>query len=279
MFCPHKIERGIIMNKKIEAHVNALFANTSNGYNILDIKEELTANLNDKYDDLIASGRSEEEAFIHVISGIGDIDRLLEDLGELPEYQPLEITKNQQKRSIFISIGIALYVLSFAPLILFHYSYAGIAIMCANCAIATGFIVFGSSISRIRYAKSDNSFVEEYKEKFAYTRDQKKLRNAFSLAMWSITAVVYFTVSFTMWNWQWSWIIFLVGACLQQVILFKFSDYHKQKYLWHGILWTGAAILYFIISYITNAWAWTWMIFLIAFSVQQIIRLLMIWKN
>lgn len=266
------------MNTKIEAHVNALFANTSNGSNVLDIKEELLANLNEKYDDLIASGRSEEEAFAHVISGIGDINSLLRDLGELPEYQPLEIKEKQEKRSIFISIGIALYILSFAPLILFQ-SEIGIVFMFIICAAATGFIIFGSSISRINYARANDSFVEEYKEKFAYSSDRIKLRNAFSLSMWSLIAVLYFVISFSTWNWQWTWLLFLIGACVQQFIIYKFSDARIRKYIWHGILWTVAMVIYFIISYSTQTWAWSWMIYLIAMAVEQIIRLLILWKN
>lgn len=72
------------MNKRIETHVNALFANTAEESHILDIKEELLANLNEKYEDLIASGKSEDEAFALVISGIGDIDNLLKDIGQSP---------------------------------------------------------------------------------------------------------------------------------------------------------------------------------------------------
>lgn len=266
------------MNNRIEAHVNALFANTSNRSDILDIKEELIANLNDKYNDLIISGKNEDEAFAHVISGIGDIDRLLMDLGELPEYQPLEITKNQQKRSIFISIATALYVLSFTPVILLN-SEIGMVLMCAICAIATGFIIYGSSVSRVSYTKSDNSFVEEYKEKFAYSSDQIKLRNAFSLSMWSLVLVFYFAISFSTRRWNLTWILYIIGACLQQLILYKFSDHKLRRYLWHGILWTAAVILYFIVSFTTSAWAWSWMIFLVTAAVQQVIRLLILYKK
>ncbi len=107
------------MNKRIEDHVNALFANTGNESHILDIKEELLSNLNEKYNDLIASGKNEDEAYALVISGIGDIDNLLNEIRQSPQYQPLEITKNQEKRSVFISIGIALYILSIAPILQF----------------------------------------------------------------------------------------------------------------------------------------------------------------
>lgn len=69
------------MNKRIETHVNDLFANTSSDIHILDIKEELLANLNEKYDDLMISGKNETEAYALVISSIGDIDSLIKDIG------------------------------------------------------------------------------------------------------------------------------------------------------------------------------------------------------
>lgn len=266
------------MNKRIEDHVNALFANAPKGSNVADIKEELLANLNDKYNDLITAGKSEDEAFALVISGIGDIENLWKDLGEAPEYHPLEIEKNQQKGSIFISIGIALYILSLAPVIFFS-SRIGLMGMFLLCAAATGFIVYASSIRKINYTKTDNSFVEEYKEKIADDNDRKRLRNAMTSAMWSLIVVFYLAFSFLTWNWTWSWIIFLIGACLQQIISYMFTDPARRRNLWHGILWTITVIIYLSVSFATWAWAWSWMIFLIAVAVEQIIRLIVLWKK
>ncbi len=270
------------MNQRIEAHVNALFTNRPNASQVSDIKEELLSNLNDKFDDLILSGKSEDEAFALVISGIGDIDNLLKDLGESPDYQPLEIEKNQQKRGVFISIGIALYVLSIVPIILFEQmgnSALGVVSMFVVCAAATGFVVFGNSIGKTKYSKTDNSFVEEYKEKVAVDSDRKKLRNAITSSMWPLLVVVYLAFSFITNWWYVSWVIFIIGACVQQIIVYKFSNSEKCKNVWHGILWTATTALYFIISFAVNAWAWSWMIFIMAVAAEQIIRLLIIWKR
>lgn len=270
------------MNKRIENHVNALFANAPNENHVLDIKEELLANLNDKYDDLILSGKSEDEAFALVISGIGDIDNLLKDFSQSPQYQPLEIAKNQQTRGIFISIGIALYVLSIAPVILLDRmgnSNIGIVLMFIICAVATGFVVFGNSISKIKYSKTDNSFVEEYKEKVAIDNDRNKLKGAITSSMWSLIVVFYFAISFITHWWYISWVIFLIGVCVQQFIVYIFATPEKRKSLWHGILWTVTAVLYFVISFTASAWAWSWMIFLVSAAVEQIIRLIILWKK
>jgi uncharacterized membrane protein YphA (DoxX/SURF4 family) len=270
------------MNKRIEDHVNALFANMPKENYVLDIKEELLANLNDKYNDLITSGKSEDEAYALVISGIGDINNLLGDLGQSPQYQPLEIAKNQQTRGIIISIGIALYVLSIIPVIWFGQigrTNIGVILMFTICAVATGFVVFGNTISKSKYTKADNSFVEKYKEKVVCDNNRRKLMDAITSSLWTLIVVFYFALSFITHWWHITWVIFIFGACVQQVIDYSFSTPEKRKNIWHGILWTAVTAIYFIISFTTSTWAWSWMIFLVAAAVEQIIRLFIIWKN
>lgn len=270
------------MNKRIENHVNALFQNAPKERYVLDIKEELLANLNEKYEDLIASNKTEEEAYTLVISGIGDIDHLLKDLGNLPEYQPLELEKNKQKRGIFISMGIALYILSIIPILLFSLSnnpLTGVVFMIVICAAATGVIVYGNSISSTSYSKRDDSFVEEYKEKVAADKERVKLLATITPAMWWLIVAIYFAISFLTRAWHITWIVFLVGALLQQIIVYVVSSPEKRKNVWQGMLWTLAVVLYLIISFSFKAWKWSWLIFLLTASVHQIIKLLLLWKK
>lgn len=273
------------MNKRIEEHVNTLFQNAPKGSYVLDIKEELLANLGDKYEDLLKAGKSEEEAFALVISGIGDIDNLIKDIAGSPEYKPLEMEKNQQKRGIFLSIGIALYVLSIVPFIMLEWisiynnPYIGLTLMLTICAIATGFIVFGNSISKARYNKMDNSFVEEYKERITENNYNRRLRNALTSSLWPLLLVIYLAISFLTDWWHITWVIFIFGACIQQLIIYKFTASHRRKGLWHGILWTATSLLYFLVSFPFDAWGWSWMIFILAAAMEQIIRLLVIWKK
>lgn len=270
------------MNERIKAHVDALFTNIPGGSYATDIKEELLADLNDKYDDLTTSGKSEKEAFALVISGIGDIGNLLKDLGEAPEYQPLEIEKRRQARGVFISIGIALYILSVIPVILLDRIVnpgITVTIVIVICAVATGFIVYGNSIGKVRYNKTDNSFVEEYKEKVVMDNNRAKLRNSISMSMWALIVVIYFAFSFISGWWHVSWIIFLIGGCAQQFIVYKYAEPDKRKALWHGLLWTLTLILYLVISFATRAWAYTWLMFIAAVAVEQIICSVRLWKT
>ena len=62
-----------------------------------ELKEELLANLMDKYNDLISSGKREEEAFNITISGIGDIDELVRELKEKDVYDYGQSIKDRKK--------------------------------------------------------------------------------------------------------------------------------------------------------------------------------------
>ena len=270
------------MNKRIETHVNALFANKVEESHIVDIKEELLANLYEKYDDLVSSGKSENEAYALIISGIGDIDSLLKDIGQAPQYQPLEVEKNSQKRSVFISVGVAFYILSIIPIILFNQIGSpaiGVMFLILLCAVASGFVAYGNSISKSRYSKANNTFVEEYKEKVSISNERSKLIGALSSSLWSLVIVLFFLISFLTSWWHISWLIFLVGACVQLLIIYAFANETKRKYLWHGILWVVAVIAYFIISFGFSAWVWSWTLFLMAVAVEQIVRLTIIWRS
>lgn len=271
------------MNKKIQIHVDALFANAGNSGHVLDIKEELLANLNDKYNDLVNSGKSEEEAFAIVVSGVGDISNLIDDVRQTPTYQPLEMERNKVKRALFLSIGIALYILSIIPLLLIDYytnnSEIGVILMLIICAIATGCVVYGNNVSRVKYSKKGNNFVEEYKEKITVNNEKKSLQSAITSSMWTFIVVIYLAFSFLTDLWSVSWIIFLMGACAQQFIVYKFSNNTNRKRLWHGIMWTATVIIYFIISFAFDIWGWSWLIFLLAAAVEQLVRMLVIWNK
>ena len=265
------------MKQQIQSYVDTLFANTQNKPCILEIKEELLANLNEKYDDLIVSGKDENEAYSIVISGIGDINSLLEDMGGKDEYKLLETENKKVARGLFTAMGVALYILSFVPVILLQnidYSDAGAAIMFAIWAIATGIIVYGNIANKTKYIKKDSSFVEEYKEKVSSSGDRGKLMSALSSALWPLIVTIYLTISFLTEKWHITWIIFLLGLVAQQFIALIFASGKKRRGIIYGIFYSAATIVYFIVSLATNKWEWTWMIFLVCAAVTQIIRLI-----
>lgn len=68
------------MEYNIRAYVDELFRDAPDTQRAYEMKVELVQNLVDKYNDLVASGKSEEDAYNITIYGIGDISELLEEM-------------------------------------------------------------------------------------------------------------------------------------------------------------------------------------------------------
>jgi hypothetical protein len=269
------------MNKKIADYVEELFAGTLPEPKVLEIKEELLAALNDKYLDLLESGKSEEEAYGLVVSGIGNVAGLLRDFTEPGPYSRAEEEKKHNLRSVFLSIGVALFVLSLAVCLLFVWAgqeRAGLFATVLCWAVATGLIVYGVNLGKPRYEKRDDTFVERYKEKASAREHKRRLRKAVNSALWPLLVAIYLALSFISGRWDITWILFVIGAALQMFIhwLFLSTPAQRGKY-WHGMFWCSVTAIYFIISFAFRAWAWSWIMFVVAVALQQIIMLIRIW--
>ena len=270
------------MNTRIESYVNELFANLPSERYVSEIKEELLSDLNEKYNDLCADGKSEEEAYQLVIAGIGDIRDLFSDETYSGYIAPDKLEKNRSTRSLFISVGTALYILSLVTLTLFSRTGSlilGLNLMILICAVATGFVVYGSVAGKPKFAKADNSFVENYKEKMVENERIVKLRKAISSSLWTMTVVVYLALSFVTNWWSVTWIVFLMTAFVQQFIFMLMAKGDRRRKSSYSVLWTGTVVAFFVISFAFNAWAWSWMIFLVAVSVQEVGRLIRLWRS
>ena len=96
----NKWREKVIMNDRIRQKVEVLFASAPRNKKVQELKEEMISNLEEKYQDLITCGKSEEEAFDITIASIGDIDELIRSMsvGEGIYYQ--KQTSPKQKVSL-----------------------------------------------------------------------------------------------------------------------------------------------------------------------------------
>lgn len=69
------------MNSRLRIYVESLFDGVKRTKEVVELREEILQNVIDKYEDLIQQGKSEEEAYHIAVSGIGDIDDLLRSMG------------------------------------------------------------------------------------------------------------------------------------------------------------------------------------------------------
>ncbi len=90
----------MIMHDKIRAHVEGLFEQAPRNRRTAELKDELIANLSDRYNDLVARGQDEFAAFSTVIDGIGDFDELITGLHEAEQQDPEVVQMEKQKSAL-----------------------------------------------------------------------------------------------------------------------------------------------------------------------------------
>lgn len=212
------------MEDRLRTYMDHLFSEVKPSRKSVELKEEILQNLTDKYNDLLAEGKTSEAAYNIAIASIGDTDELLGGLkndGMYPSVTSEEMERGRRKSALFTAIAVAIYIISILPPILLGDTILGDtvapAMMFAMIALATGLIVYGH-MSRPRYKKADDSIVEEFKEWQYQTDSDKRAYKAIISAMWSLITVVYFIVSFMTMAWYITWVIFLIGCAIQEII-------------------------------------------------------------
>lgn len=277
------------MNKDIAQYVENLFRNAPKTRKAAELKEEMTINMNEKFNDLFAQGYSENEAYNQVISGIGDAQELIDGL----QPDPLNYANKQaeqKKTALVVSVCVGLYILSLLSIAFFDEYIASDLLAMSSFFIIAGIstcILIYHFMSRPKYIKTEETVVEEMLENESYTTRNKAITGAVTTILWTLAVAAFIIISFTFSNWHISWIIFIIAALLQQIIVLiinmsgknspaaKLSGQRKAiKGSVSGLIWTLTLVLYFIVSFSLGIWHISWVIFLIAAAVDSLISLI-----
>ena len=217
------------MEDKLRRYVDELFNGAVPTRKAAELKEEMIQNLNDKFKDLLAEGKTPEAAYNISIAGIGDVGGLLKELEKesvMPDVYDLEASR--RRSAMFTAIAVMTYILSILPLIMlnqFGYMYAnnvGLPVLFIMVAGATGLLVYDNMTKPKRYKGSD-TVVEEFREWQSETQTRKALRSSISSAFWSLLVVVYIIVSFATRSWHVTWVLFVLGAAVEAFINIFFT--------------------------------------------------------
>ena len=201
---------------KIEEYIDELFENAPNNKKTMEFKEELLANLLEKYNDLVESGMEREAAYNKVIGSIGNIDDLFED----DAIKETKESSDKKKYARNIAIAVMMYILCPVSVILsdvWGNETLGIVIMFVLIACATGLIIY-TNMSRPKYNKQDDTIVEEFKEWQSTKSSNYRAYKSIKSAITSITVVVYLLVSFLTFQWWITWVIFLIGGAVEKAV-------------------------------------------------------------
>ena len=193
------------MREQLIQYVNLLFAGAQNSE---DTRQEILQNTLDRYDDLIAEGKTPEAAYRLAIIGIGDINEIL---GSAPRTAPVPEAKPEKLdtpvKKILRAVAVFLYIISPIPLFVLSVmpgmEVYGLCGTLSIVAVATAIIILGA---KKEAPKAEAAQAEK-------TDSKSELRKSISSLIWAIGLAVYFIVSFLTGAWYITWVIFpILGA-------------------------------------------------------------------
>ena len=258
------------MREQLIQYVSLLFAGAEN---CEDTKQEILQNTLDRYDDLIAQGKSEEAAYRLAITGIGDVSEILGRNDTVPAAVP-EPKKNTDNdtlmKKLLRAIAVGLYILCPLPLIVLSelgMDTFGLCGLLCFVAVATVLMILGAK-------KQDSPEKEDADE------PKSEMGKSVSSLIWAIGLAVYLVLSFLTGAWHITWVIFPILGAVNALVCALIpaenpTALRRNSSLKKGInsmIWAIGLALYFIISFATMAWYITWLIFPITGAVQGLVR-------
>lgn len=113
---------------------------------------------------------------------------------------------------------------------------------------------------------------------------RKKVFNSIKGALWLLIVAGYILWSFASNAWHITWIVFLIAPAVMNVLdaIFYWHIPGREKRVTGactGALWLFVTALYFVMSFATGAWHITWILFLIAAALSELLRAcLSLWR-
>ncbi len=203
------------MEKKIDNYIDVLFSDIPRSKKATELKEELRANMNERYQDYMSQGQSETQAYSLTIANIGNIDEMLSEVMPDADFKK-EAQRYRTRSAKLTGISVGMYILGAAAVVasaLFGEtaSVIGVVIMLVLAAVATGMIIYVNM-----------STPQEYKDFFQQSRfgkinNDKKLEGIMSI-YWGAATCAYLAWSFISFDWHITWIIWPIAGVLSGII-------------------------------------------------------------
>lgn len=263
------------MREQLIQYVNLLFAGAPD---CEDVRQEILQNTLDRYDDLIAAGKTPEAAYRLAISGIGDINEILgtrepeapvqPETPVQPEAPARENSGDAPTRKLLRAIAVGLYILCPLPLIVLDsigMDVLGLSGTLCFVALATMLIILGGKRNGSPKDEADGP--------------KSQLGKSLTGLIWAVGLVAYLLISFLTGTWHVSWVIFpLLGAVSSLVCALLPAENplpgqqkRRLRKSLCGLIWAVGLAAYFLLSFATMAWYITWILFPITGAVQGLV--------
>ena len=137
----------------IKSYIEALFGGLPKTKEVIEMKLNMLEHLEEKYEILLQEGKSEHEAVGIVLSGVGSVEDLKEELGIRDEIVPEQVTEGlkkeyfdfKRKQGLFTAIAIALFIL--APVMVILLDQTGVR----GLPIAAFFLCIAAGVALLIY--------------------------------------------------------------------------------------------------------------------------------
>jgi hypothetical protein len=249
------------MKSKLKDHVDLLFADAegralADDGRLAELKESILSELYEKYDALIAGGKTPTAAYSIAVAELGDITERVavcaspeggdskrrSDCGRALTPNEQETVQKYQKRAALLSsLSVALYILCWVPLVVLGAlpddigGMLGLVIMFLMIAAATAMNVY-KGMSKPHFdgmtqwerdngksCKDDDNADDGDEEEDSSAAGQTLPRRSpvygvISSVLWALTLGAYLLCSFLTDAWHITWMIFLIATALDNVI-------------------------------------------------------------
>lgn len=210
------------MYDKLREYIESLFKDAPDMVKTVELKEEMLQNLYEKYNDLLAEGRSEQAAFNIAVAGVGDVGDLIETLrSDGPAGSPVQTESARRRSAALVSAAVMLYILSVVPCILLPDLW-GPVLLFVFCAAATGLLIY-NGMTRTCYRKADDTMVEQFREWKDRNDSRTQICRAIAGAVWALAVVAYFLISFFTQAWHITWLLFPIAGAATAVVKAAFD--------------------------------------------------------
>lgn len=204
------------MREQLISYVELLFAAAED---VEDIKQEILQNTLDRYDDLLAQGKSPQSAYTLAISGIGDISELLTNSAAsqsaTPAASPADSSttaESKKEKQLKQAVAIGMYICCPIPVIALSNIGSGtLGVVLTFLLIAAATVLMILSGDNKERKTSDCGCG---KTRYAGNPMRKTIQKIIT----TVGLCLYFLISFATGAWYITWLMFPIMAATKQLI-------------------------------------------------------------
>ena len=204
------------MREQLANYVNLLFAGTTGTE---EIKQEILFNTLERYDDLIAQGKTPEAAYRLAMTGIGDIDEILAQerpvepqpkAGSFTYREPAaQPDPDEKEKKVRRAAAIAMYICCPVPLFILG-DVLGLCLMLVLIAAATALMVMNGDKDEQPAASTVNTSGRSESAR-SLIKTIKKFNTLISI-------IIFLVLSFVTRAWYITWMVFPLFSCINGLI-------------------------------------------------------------